>query len=101
MMAMSAAPVRSASAHCDGTVNDKSYFPASGPFVKLQTSGAVFKYCTIDMRSFCTLGILAISSQYSRQDFLPRQPSFVVKRSFHSEALKMVKAFRSWIVLCL
>jgi hypothetical protein len=51
---MSAAPVRIASAHREGTVKDKSYFPASGPFVKPQTSGAVFKYCTIDMRSFCT-----------------------------------------------
>src|SRR5271155_5061782 len=101
MIAMSAAPVRSASAHCEGTVKDKSYLPSSGPCVKPRTSGAVFRYCTMEMRSFCTLGILAISSQYSRQDFLPRQPSFVVKRSFHSEALKMVKAFRSWIVLCL
>ena len=54
---MSAAPVRIASAHREGTVKDKSYFPASGPFVKPQTSGAVFKYCTIDMRSFCKLEV--------------------------------------------
>src|SRR6202795_744974 len=101
MIAMSAAPVRSASAHCDGTVKDKSYFPASGPFVKPQTSGAVFKYCTIDMRSCCTFELLAISPKYSRQNFPPRQPSFVVKRFFLSEALKMLKAFRCWLVLCL
>src|SRR5580704_1722677 len=99
MMAMSAAPVRSASAHCDGTVKDKSYFPASGPFVKPQTSGAVFKYCTIDMRSFCNFESLAISTKYSREDFPPRQASFVVKRSFHSEALKMLK--RSWCLFLL
>src|SRR5580698_6223480 len=99
MIAMSAAPVRIASAHCEGTVNDKSYFPASGPFVKPQTSGAVFKYCTIDMRSFCKFESLAISTKYSREDFSPRQASFVVKRSFHSEALKMLK--RSWCLFLL
>src|SRR5271169_471434 len=99
MMAMSAAPVRSASAHCDGTVNDKSYFPASGPFVKPQTSGAVFKYCTIDMRSFCKFESLAISTKYNREDFPPRQASFVVKRSFYSEELKMLK--RSWCLFLL
>src|SRR6202049_2284678 len=101
MIAISAAPMRSASAHGDGTVKDKSYFPASGPFVKPQTSGAVFKYCTIDMRSFCTFELLAISTKYSRQNFPPRQASFVVKRSFLSEALKMLKAFRCWLVLFL
>src|SRR5580704_16719801 len=99
MMAMSAAPARSASAHCDGTVNDKSYFPASGPFVKPQTSGAVFKYCTIDMRNFSKFESLAISTKYSREDFPPRQASFVVKRSFASEALKMQK--RSWCLFLL
>jgi hypothetical protein len=40
------------------------------------------------------VGILAISTKYSRQNFSPRQASFVIKRSFHSEALKMLKAFR-------
>src|SRR5271154_1426746 len=101
MIAMSAAPVRNASAHCDGTVKDKAYFPANGPFVKPQTSGAVFRYLTIEMRSFCKFQSLAISSKYSRQDFPPRQPSFVVKPSFHSEAAKMLK--RSWclFLLCL
>jgi Met-zincin/Domain of unknown function (DUF5117) len=51
------------------------------------------------MRSFCTFEILAISSKYSRGDFPPRLPSFVVKRFFLSEALKMLKAFRCWLVL--
>src|SRR5580698_6909282 len=99
MMATSAAPVRSASAHWDGTVNDKSYFPTSGPFVNPQTSGAVFKYCTMDMRSFCNFESLAISTKYSREDFPPREASFVVKRSFYSEALKMLK--RSWCLFLL
>jgi hypothetical protein len=44
--------------------------------------------------------MLAISSQYSRVDFPPRQASFVVKRSFLSEALKMLKASRYWLVPC-
>src|SRR5690242_4307120 len=99
-MAMSAAPVRRASAHCEGTVNDKSYFPESGPFVKPHTSGAVFKYCTIEMRSFGTFEILGISTKYSRVDFPPRQPSFVVKRSFSSEALNMLKASLYLSALC-
>src|SRR5208282_1468664 len=45
--------------------------------------------------------MLAISTKYSREDFPPRQTSFVVKRSLHSEALKMLK--RSWclFLLCL
>jgi hypothetical protein len=47
------------------------------------------------------VGILAISTKYSRQNFPPRQASFVVKRSFLSEALKMLKAFRCWLVLFL
>src|ERR1700731_3878573 len=44
IIAMSALPVRNCSAHCEGTVNDKSYLPRSGPLVKPQTSGAVFRY---------------------------------------------------------
>jgi hypothetical protein len=51
------------------------------------------------MRSFCNFECLAISTQYSRQDFPPRQASFVVKRSFLSEALKMLK--RSWCLFLL
>jgi hypothetical protein len=42
---------------------------------------------------------LAISTKYSREDFPARQASFVVKRSFHSEALKMLK--RSWCLFLL
>ena len=52
MMAMSASPARKASAHSDGTVKDRSYLPASGPSVKPQTSGAVFRNSTMEMRSF-------------------------------------------------
>ena len=44
VIATSALLVRNCSAHCDGTVNDKSYLPRSGPLVKPQTSGSVFRY---------------------------------------------------------
>jgi len=62
---MSAAPLRSASAQSDGTVNESSYLPWSGPCVKPRTSGAVFRYCTTEMRSLFTLGWLA-EIDYSR-----------------------------------
>src|SRR6185437_10056014 len=52
IMATSTSPRRKASAHCEGTVNDKSYLPASGPSVKPHTSGAVFRYSTTEMRNF-------------------------------------------------
>src|SRR5436190_14668549 len=39
MMAISAAAVRSSSAHCEGTVKERSYLPCSGPCVKPRTSG--------------------------------------------------------------
>jgi hypothetical protein len=52
------------------------------------------------MRSFCKFESLAISTKYSRQDFPPRQAPFVVKRSFHSEALKMLKRSCGLFLLC-
>src|ERR1700676_5558016 len=51
MIATSTAPERSASAHWDGTVNESSYLPRSGPCVKPRTSGAVFRYSTMEMRT--------------------------------------------------
>src|SRR5487761_344010 len=51
MMATSTSPRRNASAHCEGTVNDRSYLPARGPSVKPHTSGAVFRYSTMEMRN--------------------------------------------------
>src|ERR1700758_2358764 len=54
IIATSTAPERSASAHCDGTVNESSYFPRNGPCVKPRTSGAVFRYSTIEIRSGLT-----------------------------------------------
>jgi hypothetical protein len=51
MMPTSARPARKSSAHCEGTANDRSYLPASGPSVKPQTSGAVFRNSTMEMRS--------------------------------------------------
>ena len=56
MMATSAAPERRASAHCEGTVKERSYLPRSGPWVKPRTSGAVLRYCTTEMRSLVTIG---------------------------------------------
>ena len=44
IIAISASPPRNCSAHCEGTVKDKSYLPRIGPLVKPQTSGAVFTY---------------------------------------------------------
>src|SRR5208283_894591 len=44
IMAMSAALVRRASAHCEGTVKESWYLPRKGPCVKPRTSGAVFRY---------------------------------------------------------
>jgi hypothetical protein len=38
-------------------VKDSSYLPRSGPLVKPQTSGVVFKYLTIEMRSFGKVGV--------------------------------------------
>ena len=52
MIATSTSPRFSASAHCEGTVNERSYLPASGPSVNPHTSGAVFRNSTIDMRNF-------------------------------------------------
>src|SRR6266849_6489643 len=100
MMATSAAPLRSASAHCDGTVNESSYLPWREPFVKPHTKGAVFRYCTIDMRSLAKVrpksksplpkagvtGACGSRGQYSRRDFAPRKHAFVVKLSRRSAA---------------
>src|SRR5712692_410964 len=65
MIAISAAPLRSASAQSDGTVKDMSYFPRRGPFVKPQTKGAVLRYCTIEMRSFATFRVLSRKPKYT------------------------------------
>src|SRR5260370_31136538 len=51
MILTSARPAFRSSAHCDGTANERSYRPARGPSVKPQTSGAVFKNSTMEMRS--------------------------------------------------
>src|ERR1035437_10159300 len=52
MMPTSTRPARRSSAHCDGTANERSYRPTRGPSVKPQTSGAVFRNSTMEMRSF-------------------------------------------------
>src|ERR1700678_332578 len=74
-MARSTSPRRRASAHCDGTVNDSSYFPASGPSVNPHTKGAVFRYSTIEIRSLriatlnpCPYGPL---NQYNTREPVP------------------------------
>src|SRR5712692_2901359 len=70
IIATSTFPVRNCSAHCEGTVNDKSYLPRSGPLVKPQTSGAVFRYCTMEMRSFVTGREVTFKIQYNKARFL-------------------------------
>src|ERR1700730_3547515 len=50
MIPTSARPAFRSSAHCDGTANERSYRPARGPSVKTQTSGAVFRNSTMEMR---------------------------------------------------
>ena len=57
--------------HWDGTANERSYFSARGPSVKPQTSGAVFRNSTIEMRSLpdffpCTRGQLNIAQAGAR-----------------------------------
>src|SRR5260370_38990103 len=86
-----AGPVRNCSAHCDGTVNDKSYLPRSGPLVKPQTSGAVFRYWTIEMRSFVTVRGLKFKCQYSKAGFSRWQASGRRKRSADSEGWSGLK----------
>src|SRR5258708_34400366 len=51
MIPTSARPAFRSSAHCEGTANERSYRPARGPSVKPQTSGAVFRNSTIEMRN--------------------------------------------------
>src|SRR6266849_9546771 len=70
MMATSARPQRKSSAHCEGTVKERSYLPWSGPLVKPQTSGAVFRYCTMEMRSLVTRREVTFKIQYNKARFL-------------------------------
>ena len=63
IMATSAAPERKASAHSEGTVKESSYLPRRGPLVKPQTSGVVFKYLTIEMRSFGKVDVFPRASE--------------------------------------
>src|SRR5205814_7611607 len=76
VMATSARPERKSSAHCEGTVKDKSYLPRSGPLVKPQTSGAVLRYCTIEMRSLVTVRGLTLKFQYNKEGLSERRASF-------------------------
>ena len=76
MMATSARPERKSSAHCEGTVKDKSYLPRSGALVKPQTSGAVLRYCTIEMRSLVTVRGLTLKFQYNKEGLSERRASF-------------------------
>src|SRR5207245_5024324 len=70
MIATAAEPLRSSSEHREGTVKDKSYLPRSGPLVKPQTSGAVFRYWTMEMRSFVTGREVPFKIQYNKAKFL-------------------------------
>src|SRR5215470_10704664 len=66
IMATSTAPQRSDSAHCDGTVKKSWYLPRSPPCVKPRTSGAVFRYSTMEMRSRFTCDCRETGFQYSK-----------------------------------
>src|SRR5258708_24014170 len=79
MIAVSAVPVRRASAHCEGTVKERSYLSRRPPCVNPRTSGAVLRYCTTEMRSFVTL------HNYSRRYFAVRR-AFKVKLFSQFEA---------------
>src|SRR5271154_2677475 len=72
MMATSTSPCRSASAHCEGTVNERSYLPSRGPSANPHTSGAVFKYSTIEMRSLLIILSCPPNLKYST----PEWPAF-------------------------
>src|SRR5712691_11328728 len=65
MIPTSARPAFRSSAHCDGTANERSYRPARGPSVKPQTSGAVFRNSTIEMRSLLIFTIAWGTIHYS------------------------------------
>src|SRR6267154_6716121 len=54
IIATSTTPERNASAHWDGTVNESSYLPRNRPCVNPRTSGAVFRYSTMEMRTGLT-----------------------------------------------
>src|SRR5260221_9164949 len=83
MMATSTAPERSASAHRDGTVKESSYFPRNGPCVKPRTSGAVFRYSTMEIRTGFT-SVFGLESSFSisntRGEPLPK----LIARLVHS-----------------
>src|SRR5580692_9908193 len=64
IIATSAAPERKASAHWDGTVKESSYFPRKGPCVKPRTSGAVFRYSTMDIRTGFT-SVIGLENSFS------------------------------------
>src|SRR5260370_12837602 len=70
IIATSTCPVVDCSAHCEGTVNDKWYLPRKGPLVKPQMSGAVFRYCTMEMRSLVTGREVTFKFQYNKARFL-------------------------------
>src|SRR5213080_738597 len=91
MMATSARPERKSSAHCEGTVKDKSYLPRSGPLVKPQTSGAVLRYCTIEMRSSVTVRGLTFEVQHNKVTFSRLQASFARNCPAVSESSKNLK----------
>src|SRR5579863_202488 len=68
-MATSTSPKRKASAHFEGMVNESSYLPASGPSAKPHTSGAVFRYSTMEIRSLLMSFATNANFQYSTAAF--------------------------------
>src|SRR6202166_1959948 len=98
IMATSARPSRRSSAHCEGTVNERSYLFCRAPRVKPYTNGAVFRYCTTEMRSFLTMA--AARRRFSITAKIYAAPrSYGVKPSGPPEVLKMKKYPRAVLLI--
>src|SRR6202162_1679179 len=98
MMATSARPSRRSSAHCEGTVNERSYLCWRAPRVKPYTNGAVLRYCTTEMRSF--LKTAEARGRFSITAKIYAVPtSSSVKPSGPPEVLKMKKYCRAVLLV--
>src|SRR3984957_3663049 len=98
MMAISARRSRRSSAHCEGTVNERSYLFWRAPRVKPYTNGAVFRYCTTEMRSFLTMAAARRRFSITTKIYAASRSSGV-KPSGPPEVLKMKKYSRAVLLI--
>src|ERR1700722_13766695 len=98
MMAISARRSRKSSAHCEGTVNERSYLFWRAPRVKPYTNGAVFRYCTTEMRSFLTMAAARRRFSITTKIYAASRSSGV-KPSGPPEVLKMKKYSRAVLLI--